>query len=164
MSSSDGTSGSESEQQRKTTSSSKSKKAEKFKPNKSFREVPLRRALKSFIVSTVIESYVTMAIRVLWKEKNFSDMYVRREQLEKIFKDTPQIKMAISCVTAMERGEETDTGFCFWLAYDWPEITVNKFENLLCKKIIDTGVKIDSCKRIRARGMCYFIFTKLIYL
>ena len=85
-----------------------------FKPNKSLREKPLARALRTYVISTVCKSYLTLAIRVLWKEKDFSDMYARREQLKNILKAVKEIKMVIGCVTAMEKGEETDT--CIRLA------------------------------------------------
>ena len=125
----------------------------KVKPNRVFRELPLKRALKSYVISTIIESYSTLGIRVLWKEKDYSDMYSRREELEQLFKTVPEIKIIISCVTAMEKGEELDTGFSFWLVFDWPDITVNKFEHMLCKKVLESGFKIATCKGVRGRGM-----------
>ena len=63
----------------------------KVKPNRVFRELPLKRALKSYVISTIIESYSTLGIRVLWKEKDYSDMYSRREELEQLFKTVPEI-------------------------------------------------------------------------
>lgn len=42
----------------------------------------------------------------------------------------------------MAKGEEMDTGFSFWIVYDWPEITASKFKTMLVKKLIKTGVKI----------------------
>ena len=123
-----------------------------FKPNKSFREMPLKRALRSYVVSTVCKSYLTLGIRVLWKEENFSDMYVRRKELEQIFKNVKEIKMVISCVTAISKKEKTDTGFAFWIVYDRPKITASKFENMLCKRIIKTGVRISCCKGVKGRG------------
>ena len=47
------------------------------------------------------------------------------------------MKIIISCVTAMENGEELDTGFAFWLAFDWPDINFNEFETMLCKTIME---------------------------
>ncbi|XP_066926777.1 uncharacterized protein [Clytia hemisphaerica] len=124
----------------------------KFKPNKSFREVALQRALKTYVISNIVDSYNVLAIRVLWKEENYSDMFTRRQDLENIFKDIVPVKVLISCVTAMEKGEELDTGLSFWMAFDWPDITANKFENMLCKKVMESGVKIDSCKGVKPRG------------
>lgn len=57
-----------------------------FKLNKSLREKPLERALRTYVISTVCQSYLTLAIRVLWKKKDFSDMFARREKLENILK------------------------------------------------------------------------------
>ncbi|XP_066931168.1 uncharacterized protein [Clytia hemisphaerica] len=113
--------------------------SKKFKPNRSFREVALQRTLKTYIISNIVESYNVLAIRVLWKEENYSDMFTRRQVL-------------ISCVTAMEKGEELNTGLSFWMTFGWPDITANKFENMLCKKIMESGVKIDSCKGVKPRG------------
>lgn len=47
-------------------------------------------------------------------------MYARRQQLEEIVKGVKEIKMYISCVTAMTKDEDTETGFAFWIVYDWP--------------------------------------------
>ena len=46
-----------------------------------------------------------MAIRVLWKE------------LENILKVVTELKMVMSCVRAMGKVEEMDTGFTFWIVY-----------------------------------------------
>ena len=126
-------------------------------PNSTLREVPLKRCLKTFIVSHVIEKYMTVGIRVLWEEKDFSDMYEKRLQLEQLLTDIKEVVLIINCVTAMTEKETTKTGFCFWIAYDYPEVTSYKFEAYLCKKIMEKEIEISSCKGVKGRGKLFII-------
>jgi len=119
---------------------------DEFKPNSTLREIPLKRILKTYIVSNVVDKYLTAGIRVLWKEKDFSDMFEKRSKLETVLKEIKQIVFYVNCVTALkETGDEIKAGFAFWIVYDWPESTLEKFENMVCKKFIEVGVKIASC-------------------
>jgi len=45
-----------------------------FKPNSTLREIALKRRL-ILCQCHVIEKYLTAGIRVLWEEKDFSDMF-----------------------------------------------------------------------------------------
>jgi len=43
--------------------------SEQFKRNLSLREIPLKTLLKTYIVANVVNKYITIGVRVLWKEK-----------------------------------------------------------------------------------------------
>jgi len=63
-------------------------------------------------------------------------MYERRSQLEDMIKQIKQVSLFITSITAMEKHEETFTGFAVWIALDWPQMTAHKFEHSICKKVI----------------------------
>jgi len=68
------------------------------------------------------------------------------------------------CVTAMKESKhETKAGFAFWVVYDGPEYVSERFENLICKKFLESGVEIESVKSVRGRGK-EFIVTYNIFL
>ena len=130
-----------------------------FNPNSTLRENPLKRVLKTYVVSDVSSKYMTTAIRVLWSDKDFSEMYEKRIILESILREIKQIVMFINCVTSLKEKEHSiQSGFGFWIAYDWPEISCEKFENLICKKFIEAGMEIRSCKTVKGRGKKIFNF------
>ena len=136
----------------------------KVKPNRQLRQEPLKRLLKSFIVSNVVQNYITIGLRVLWAEKDYSDMFERRSQLEEIIKYIKHVSLFVTSITAMEKHEETYTGFAVWLALDWPEMTSHKFEHFFCKKIMKSGFNIASCTVLSGRGKKYFIFQHILSL
>ena len=114
-----------------------------FIPKDSLREPPLKRALKSYIVSLVTEKYLTIGIRVLWNGKeDFNEMWQKRLQLENILKSLKQIVMFIDCITAM-KSKEVKPGFAFWIAYDSAEFTSEAYENFICGKIMEHGFDIE---------------------
>ena len=41
-----------------------------FTPNLTLREIPLKRALKTYVIATVLKKYLTVGVRVLWKEED----------------------------------------------------------------------------------------------
>ena len=124
-----------------------------FIPKKSLRENPLKRALKSMIVCHVINKYMTVGIRVLWDEKDYSTMWEKREVLEGILKQMKEVVFIIDCITAMKESKEKMTvGYSFWICFDFPEHTSEMFENRVSKAFINAGVKIASCKSIKGRG------------
>ena len=123
-----------------------------FTPNLTLREIPLKRALKTYVISTVLKKYLTVGVRVLWKEEDYSRMYERRKFLEGLLKHMDEVKMTISCVTSMAKKEETMTGFSFWIVYDHPDITSSKFENMICKRFMEAGCRISYYKTLKGRG------------
>ena len=134
--------------------------SETFKSNLSLREIPLKRVLKTYIVANVIRKYITMGIRVLWKEEMNPQILSRRIQLEKILKEIREIVMFIDCVTAMQESKhQTKAGIAFWLVFDGPECIYERFENIICKKFLEAGVEIESVKSVKGRGMTLFIYT-----
>eukprot|EP00111_Clytia_hemisphaerica_P011731 TCONS_00034460-protein len=128
-----------------------------FTPNLTLREIPLKRALKTYVIATVLKKYLTVGVRVLWKEEDYSKMYERRNFLEGLLKNMDEVKMTISCVTSIAKKEETMTGFSFWIVYDHPDITSSKFENMICKRFLEAGCRISYYKALKGRGI-YFCY------
>ena len=134
-----------------------------LKPRKELREIPLKRALKSFVIPHIVKNYEVVALRVLWKRPDFNDMQEMRSKLEAAIKGIKEVGIFISCITAQEerklKGQqhpEIKTGFSFWVAFEWPEHLIESFEDQICKTIIPIGVDIDQCKSLRARGNSNF--------
>ena len=132
--------------------------SDSVRANSCLREEPLKRILKNFIVLPVIDKYLTVGIRVLWNEDRMQSCMEKEQQLQGIFKNMKQVKMFVSCVTAV-KSKDYLAGICYWLAYDFPEITAKKFENMICQKILKAGFDVSSCKSVNGRGMKFLKYS-----
>ena len=130
--------------------------AKDFKPRWTLRENPLKRVLKSYVVTNVVTKYVTYAVRVLWQDTEYSTMWEKRQKLETALKDIPQVALIINSITAMDEKKNINVGFAIWRAYNWPEHVTETFENLVCRKFMDLGMQIHSCKSVKGRGKLFF--------
>ena len=133
---------------------------EEFTPKRELREIPLRRALLSYVVPVFVAKYQAIAVRTLWKLENASDvMWGKRQQLEGDLRKIPNVVAFFSCATALEERKRNHEGrrtflpgFAFWIVFDWPEYMVQAFENMVCQRLLDAGLEIDSCKSVKGRG------------
>ena len=124
-----------------------------LKANSCLREEPLKRVLRNFIVSPMVESFLTVGLRVLWREKDIRKCLLNRDKVDEILKGFKEIVMIISCITVIkDKDGENSIGFSYWIVYDFPQITASKFENMLCRKILSAGFNVTSCKGLKGRG------------
>ena len=82
-----------------------------------------------------------VALRVLWKSKNYNNLFSKRKELESVLKQVKAVVLVISCMTCF-KNEEVDVG----------QYGLQAFENLICQKFLEAGVSIDSCKCIKTKG------------
>lgn len=137
-----------------------------FVPKATLRETPLKRALKSYLIPIVLSKYVVFGLRVLWKDNitDFNDFYVKRKKLEEQLDKTKEVVFFINCITAMKgSGDSTKVGFAFWIAVDYAESQIMKFETYISKLFLEAGVEVPQVNSIRGRGKNFFKFLITCY-
>lgn len=126
-----------------------------FKTNKELREVPLKKALKTYIIPLITKKYNVIGVRIVWNASNYSNMYTKRKEIQdKLSKVIPVVAF-ISCTTGLEERKEekqTKNGYSFWIVFECPDYHFDSLENHVCKLFYGCDVEIDSCKPLKPRG------------
>ena len=131
------------------------KKKKDYMPKLALRERPLERALKSYIIPVIVSKYQVIAIRCLWNLDEFNNIWPKRKEIDSMLSKVQSVCGFFSCVTAQpDRKTKTikEVGFGYWIFFDWPEYGLEAYENLICKKFMEAGLSIESCKSTGGRG------------
>jgi len=137
------------------------------KVNKEFRNVYIKRALKSYVVPAIAKHYQIVTIRAMLKETdNDRLIWGKRREMEHLLNSESSIAGFFTCITGLEEkksGEDEKKiipGVCFWIFFDWPGHGVSAFEIKITKLFMESGLDIKRCYAVKPRGKLLSIYTK----
>ena len=131
------------------------------KGKQELRDVPLKSALKAFVVDQIQKFYSVAGMRALISPKSKGEIWEIRQVLEQKLSEDKHIVGFFSCATSLRTKVDGEIkhvpGISFWVIFDWPECGLSAYENYLSKLVINAKLDLLCCNSVRGRSKYLFL-------